>query len=217
MPWYRPLTTEPPRSTAVRHLVMIDNYDSFTHNAVDLLCQLGAHVEVLRNDELTAQEVLARKADGIVISPGPGWPADAGLCLELVRLAPPHLPILGICLGHQVIAEAFGGRIVRAEEPLHGAATRITSLGRGLMAQLPEHFEVARYHSLVVDPRHRGRRLEITCQSERGEIMGLIHRERPIEGVQFHPESYMTPLGPQLLAAFLQRVVSVGRNRAGRA
>jgi len=193
------------KSSSTHDLLMVDNYDSFTHNAVDLLTQLGARVDVVRNDVLSVEEIEARAYAGIVLSPGPGRPRDAGVCVPLVRRLGAHTPILGICLGHQAIARAYGGRIVRAVRPLHGMATEIQSDRRGLLRGLPARFEAARYHSLVVDPRRPGRELRITCRSEEGEIMGLAHPLHPVEGVQFHPESFLTPRGPALLAAFLRR------------
>jgi anthranilate synthase/aminodeoxychorismate synthase-like glutamine amidotransferase len=186
-------------------VLVVDNYDSFSHNAVDLLEQLGARVDVVRNDEVTVGDIEGRGYRGIVLSPGPGRPRGAGLCLDLVRRLGPHVPCLGICLGHQVIAAAYGGRIVRAQRPLHGFSTEIRRERRGLVRHLPARFRAARYHSLVVDPERHGRGLRVTCRSREGEIMGLAHERHPVEGVQFHPESYLTPLGPVLLAAFLRR------------
>jgi anthranilate synthase/aminodeoxychorismate synthase-like glutamine amidotransferase len=195
------------RSPAARSrpVLVVDNYDSFVHNVVDELVQLGARVEVRRNDAVGIEEVLRGGFRGIVLSPGPGRPADAGISVPLIRRLPAALPLLGICLGHQALAEAFGGRIVRAVEPLHGRATPIHHRGAGLLQGLPDAFPAARYHSLVVDPARSGRDLVVTARSERGEIMGLRHRRRPLEGVQFHPESYLTPDGPRILAAFLGR------------
>ena len=186
-------------------LLVIDNYDSFTHNAVDLLTQLGAEVDVVRNDATTVEEIAAAGHRGIVLSPGPGRPRSAGICVEVVRRLGPSVPILGICLGLQAIACAHGGRVVRAVRPLHGTATLVEGSRRGLLRSLPSRFQAARYHSLVVDPCRPGRDLVVTCRSEEGEIMGLVHRHHPVEGVQFHPESYLTPQGPLLLAAFLRR------------
>ena len=187
------------------NILMIDNYDSFTHNAVDQLTQLGARVEVVRNDRIRASAVKPGDFAGIVLSPGPGRPRDAGVCVPLIRRLGAEVPILGICLGHQAISKAYGGRIVRAVRPLHGTATPIRNRRRGLVRELPGRFEAARYHSLVVDPDRPGQDLRITCTSEEGEIMGLAHARHPVEGVQFHPESYLTPLGPVLFAAFLRR------------
>ncbi len=184
---------------------MIDNYDSFTHNAVDLLTQLGAEVEVVRNDALRAEDVGPGDYAGIVLSPGPGRPRQAGVCVALVRRLGAEVPILGICLGHQAIAAAYGGRIIRALRPLHGTATWIRHGKRGLLRSLPGRFLAARYHSLVVDPARPGRGLEATCHSAEGEIMGLAHATHPVEGVQFHPESYLSPHGPAILAAFVRR------------
>jgi len=186
-------------------LLVIDNYDSFTHNAVDLLTQLGARVDVVRNDAIPLEAVVAGAWRGVILSPGPGRPEDAGQSVELVRRAGRRIPMLGICLGHQAIAHAYGGRIVRARRPLHGTATTIEGLGLGLMTTLPARFDAARYHSLVVDPRRPGRGLLVTSRSQEGEIMGLVHARHPVEGVQFHPESYLTPTGPTLLAGFLRR------------
>ena len=186
-------------------ILMIDNYDSFTHNAVDQLTQLGAEVEVVRNDRLTLADVARGAYEGIVLSPGPGTPKDAGICVPLVRRFGTTTPIFGICLGHQAISAAYGGRIIRAQRPLHGTATPILNRRIGLLRGLPARFEAARYHSLVVDPRRPGRDLRVTCTSEEGEIMGLVHAHHPVEGVQFHPESYLSPRGPALFAAFLRR------------
>jgi anthranilate synthase/aminodeoxychorismate synthase-like glutamine amidotransferase len=200
------------RSTPDRRLlpgtgpvVVVDNYDSFTHNVVDLLEQLGARVAVVRNDEVSVEEVLAAGARGVVLSPGPGRPESAGISVPLLLRLDPAVPVLGICLGHQAIALAHGGRVVRARRPLHGTATEVFHRGEGWLRGLPRPFLAARYHSLVVDPRRPGDGLVVTARSAEGEVMALRHRSRPVEGVQFHPESYLTPEGPRLLAAFLRR------------
>ena len=187
-----------------RRLLVVDNYDSFTHNAVDELVQLGAEVVVRRNDAVDIDE--AAGFAGIVLSPGPGRPRDAGVTVPLIRALGAEVPILGICLGHQAIAEAYGGRVIRAVRPVHGSSTWIRNRRRGLLAGLPARFEAARYHSLVVDPKRPGKGLEVTATSEEGEIMALRHRVHPVECVQFHPESHLSPEGPVLFAAFLRRV-----------
>ncbi len=186
-------------------VLVVDNYDSFTHNAVHMLAQLGARVDVVRNDATTVDDIEAAAYRAIVLSPGPGRPRDAGVCIEAVRRLGPRVPILGLCLGHQAIARAYGGRVVRARRPLHGTATEVRRGRIGLVRYLPARFQAARYHSLIVDPERIGRGLRVTCRSAEGEIMGLAHRSHPVEGVQFHPESYLTPLGPVLMAAFLRR------------
>ena len=191
----------PPRPA----VLVLDNYDSFTHNLVDLLRQLGATVEVRRNDAVTVRAVAARRPRGIVLSPGPGRPEDAGILVPLVRALGSTTPMLGVCLGHQALAIAYGGRVVHARRPLHGSATPVRHLGEGLLRGLPQGFEAARYHSLVVSPRALGQGLVPTAWSPDGEIMALEHVEHPVEGVQFHPESYLTPEGPRILAAFLAR------------
>lgn len=198
-----------------RDVLVIDNYDSFTHNIVHLLAQLGATVGVVRNDVVTVPQVAASRCKAIVLSPGPGHPRTAGISVEIVRQLGARRPILGLCLGHQAIALAYGGRIVRARRPLHGTATGIRRGRIGLVRRLPARFEAARYHSLVVDPACPGEGLRVTCRSAEGEIMGLAHRRHPVEGVQFHPESYLTPLGPILLAAFLERAGLRARSPTG--
>jgi len=186
-------------------VLVIDNYDSFTHNAVDLLEQLGARVAVVRNDAISVAEVASGGWRALVLSPGPGRPRDAGVCLQVVRRVGGRLPILGICLGHQVIAAAFGGCIVRARRPLHGEASAVHHQGEGLLRGLPRPFAAARYHSLVVDRHRPGRDLEVTAWSDEDDVMAIRHRHLAIEGLQFHPESYLTQAGPRLFAAFLRR------------
>ncbi|MDJ0847430.1 MAG: aminodeoxychorismate/anthranilate synthase component II [Myxococcota bacterium] len=187
-------------------LLMIDNYDSFTYNLVQYLGELGADVEVFRNDVASVADLLARAPAGVVISPGPGEPRDAGVSLEMVHAcAERELPLLGVCLGHQSIGEAFGGRIVRARSIMHGKTSMVEHDGRGVFAGLESPFEATRYHSLVVDRGTFPDVLEESAHTDDGEIMGLRHRDLPIEGVQFHPESILTRVGKSLLARFLER------------
>jgi anthranilate synthase/aminodeoxychorismate synthase-like glutamine amidotransferase len=185
-------------------LLMIDNYDSFTYNLVQYLGELGADVVVLRNDAATAEELLARRPEGLVISPGPGDPDAAGVTLDAVRaFARARIPLLGVCLGHQAIGQAFGGRIGRARRLMHGKTSPIHHDGRGVFRGLPSPFEATRYHSLVIEPDSCPAELEVSARSPEGEIMGVRHRSLPIEGVQFHPESILTLEGKRLLANFL--------------
>lgn len=202
------------RRAGPRGIVLVDNYDSFTLNLAHLLAQLGADVQVVRHDEASVAQVLAAAPRGVVLSPGPLAPAQAGICVALVRAcarAARPVPLLGVCLGHQAIGAAFGARVVRARVPVHGRALPVSHDGHGLLAGLPDPFPAARYHSLVVSPRGLPRSLVAHAWSAEGEIMALAHAERPIEGVQFHPESYLTPDGPRLLAAFLRRCGVVPR------
>jgi len=185
-------------------LLLIDNYDSFTYNLVHYLGELGAESKVVRNDEITAAQAFAMKPGAIVMSPGPRDPDAAGICLELVAAAPPDLPILGVCLGHQAIGQACGAKVVRCHEILHGKVSAITHSGTGLFKGLPQGFSVTRYHSLVVDPETLPDCLEVTARSQSGVIMGLAHRTRPVHGVQFHPESIASEHGHALLKNFLE-------------
>jgi anthranilate synthase component 2 len=184
-------------------LLLIDNYDSFTYNLVHYLGELGAEARVVRNDEITAAEAFALKPDAIVMSPGPCDPDAAGICLELVKTAPPEMPILGVCLGHQTIGQAFGGKVVQCHEILHGKLSSITHTGTGLFTGLPQGFSVTRYHSLTIDPKTLPDCLEVTARSQSGVIMGLSHKTRPVHGVQFHPESIASEHGHALLKNFL--------------
>jgi anthranilate synthase component 2 len=185
---------------------MIDNYDSFTYNLVQYLGELGARVDVVRHDVEDVDTLLDRKPAGLVISPGPGEPADAGVSIEAVkRFSSGGTPVLGVCLGHQAIGVAFGGRIVRAGSIMHGKISEITHEGVGVFAGLPQSFEATRYHSLVIDRDSCPEILEVTARSGDGEIMGVRHRELPVEGVQFHPESILTRVGKQLLGNFVAR------------
>jgi anthranilate synthase/aminodeoxychorismate synthase-like glutamine amidotransferase len=180
---------------------MIDNYDSFTYNLVHLFEQLGADVVVRRNDAITPPEADELAPDRLVISPGPGRPVDAGVSIELIRHLGPSVPTLGVCLGHQAIIEAFGGEIGQARALLHGKASRISHDGRGIFDGLPEELEAGRYHSLAAT--RVPDELEVTAHTADGEVMGVRHRAYTIEGVQFHPESVLTPLGPALARNFL--------------
>jgi len=185
-------------------LLLIDNYDSFTYNLVHYLGELGADVAVHRNDALNVQEAMAMSPAGILLSPGPKDPAQAGICLALTRAAAETgIPLMGVCLGHQTIGEAFGGRITRCHEIVHGKMGRITHGGAGLFAGLPSPFEATRYHSLVVERDSLPDSLEITAELEDGTIMGLQHKTLPIHGVQFHPESIASEHGHRLLQNFL--------------
>jgi anthranilate synthase component 2 len=185
-------------------LLVIDNYDSFTYNLVQLLGELGADPVVRRNDQVTVAEIASGGYRGLVISPGPGEPSGAGVSLAAIRALGPQMPILGVCLGHQAIGEAFGGRIVRAPRPIHGKASRVTHDGRGIFAGVPPEIDVARYHSLVIEPDSCPPVLEVTASTADGIIMGVRHRHLPIEGVQFHPESVLTSNGVQILANFVR-------------
>jgi anthranilate synthase/aminodeoxychorismate synthase-like glutamine amidotransferase len=185
---------------------MIDNYDSFTYNLVQYLGELGADVDVVRNDVESVEALLARRPEGLVVSPGPGTPEDAGVSVEAVhRFGEARIPVLGVCLGHQAIGVAFGGRIVRARSIMHGKLSEIEHDGRGVFAGLPCPFTATRYHSLVIEEASCPAELEVTARTEDGEIMGVRHVDKPIEGVQFHPESIMTEAGKRLLGNFLER------------
>ena len=184
-------------------ILVIDNYDSFTYNLVHYLAELGAEMEVRRNDTLTAAEALALKPRAVLLSPGPCTPNEAGVCLDLIAAAPDNLPILGVCLGHQAIGQAFGGQVIRAKALMHGKTSQITHDGTGLFEGLPSPFTAARYHSLAVPADSLPDVLVPTAWTEDGEIMGLAHRTRPIHGVQFHPESILTQGGHALLGNFL--------------
>ena len=188
-------------------LLLIDNYDSFTYNLVHFLGELGADVVVRRNDAIEVQEALALRPAGIVLSPGPCTPSEAGICLPLTAAAAQAgIPLLGVCLGHQTIGEAFGGRVIRCHEIVHGKMGSMHHKGEGVFRGLPSPFQATRYHSLVVDRASLPAALEVTAWLEDGTIMGLRHREKPIEGVQFHPESIASEHGHQLLENFLDLV-----------
>jgi len=185
-------------------LLLIDNYDSFTYNLVQYLSELGTEVEVYRNDRITLDEIEQKTPERIVISPGPKTPREAGISIDLVRRFSGRVPILGVCLGHQAIGEAFGGRVARAPELMHGKMSLISHDGRTIFAGLPNPFPATRYHSLIVEDDGLPACLEVSATSPNGLIMGLRHREHKVEGVQFHPESVMTEVGKQLLQNFLR-------------
>ena len=185
-------------------LLLIDNYDSFTYNLVHFLGELGADCVVRRNDTLTASEALGLKPKAIVLSPGPCTPNEAGICLDLIKEAAGKVPLLGVCLGHQSIGQAYGGKVVRAPLPMHGKLSKISHTNTGVFKALPSTFEVTRYHSLTVERSSLPDCLEITAETEDGIIMGLQHRTDPVHGVQFHPESIASQCGHALLANFLE-------------
>jgi para-aminobenzoate synthetase component II len=185
-------------------ILVIDNYDSFTYNLVQYLGELGAALEVRRNDQTTVEEIQSLAPERIVISPGPKTPNEAGICLDIIQTLSGHIPILGVCLGHQAIGQAFGGQVVRAPEVMHGKTSLITHDGKTIFTGLPNPFPATRYHSLIVERSSLPDCLEISAFSPNGLIMGLRHKEMKVEGVQFHPESILTGAGKQLLSNFLQ-------------
>jgi len=190
-------------------ILMIDNYDSFTYNLVQYLGELGAVVETVRNDAVSVADISAMQPQGIVISPGPCTPNEAGICLEAVSALSPSCPILGVCLGHQCIGQVFGAKVVRAERIMHGKTSMISHNNQGVFAGLPQPFEATRYHSLVLQPDSIPECLEVTAWTEYAgarEIMGVRHREYNVEGVQFHPESILTTSGHDLLRNFLHSI-----------
>jgi anthranilate synthase/aminodeoxychorismate synthase-like glutamine amidotransferase len=184
-------------------LLLLDNYDSFTYNLYQYLSELGAEVEVRRNDQVTLDEIEAMQPDSIVISPGPCTPNEAGLSCQVIETFGPRIPLLGVCLGHQAIGQVYGGHVIRAPEPMHGKTSLIHHQGHGVLRNLPQPFEAIRYHSLIVERSTLPDELEITAETADGLIMGLRHRTHPVEGVQFHPESIMTSVGKDLLRNFL--------------
>jgi len=200
------MAVQPVKAKAPVRLLMIDNYDSFTFNLVQYLGELGAEVEVVRNDVETVDALLARDPAGVVISPGPGEPKTAGVSVEMVTAcARRGIPLLGVCLGHQSIGIAFGGQIVRARSIMHGKVSAIEHDGSGVLRGIESPFEATRYHSLVIERDTCPEELLITAHSDDGEIMAVRHREFPIEGVQFHPESILTRVGKKVLSSFLER------------
>jgi anthranilate synthase component II len=188
-------------------LILIDNYDSFTYNLVHYLGELGATCQVFRNDKISVAEVLKLAPKGIVLSPGPCTPNEAGICLELIEKVGPTIPLLGVCLGHQAIGQAYGGKVIRAPVLMHGKLSKISNKGQGVFKGLPKRFEVTRYHSLIVERASLPDSLAITAEtapSEGGVIMGVQHKRHPVHGVQFHPESIASEHGHALLANFLE-------------
>ncbi|WP_295165323.1 anthranilate synthase component II [Selenomonas sp. F0473] len=187
-------------------LLLLDNYDSFTYNIYQLLKDIGADVEAVRSDAMTPDEILTRGYDGVIISPGPGLPKDAGITEDAIRALGGDLPILGICLGHQAIGEVFGGKIIRADEIVHGKSSPIRHCGTGLYRGIPDGVRVARYHSLIIDRTSLPDALEITSELDDGTVMGIRHKSLPIEGIQFHPESILTPAGRAMMENYLKDI-----------
>lgn len=184
-------------------LLLIDNYDSFTYNLYQYLAEMGVDVQVRRNDQVTVDEIESMQPDQIVISPGPCTPNEAGLSCEVIATFGPRIPLLGVCLGHQAVGQVYGGKVVRAPEPMHGKTSLIYHGRKGVFQNLPRPFEANRYHSLIVERSSLPAELEITAETTDGLIMGLQHHSYPVQGVQFHPESIMTPVGKDLLKNFL--------------
>jgi para-aminobenzoate synthetase component 2 len=197
------LTEEAPASRPKARLLLIDNYDSFTYNLVQAFLVLGAEVLVYRNDAITVTQARALAPTHLCISPGPGTPYDAGVSMDMIRAFAGQVPVLGVCLGHQSIVEVFGGKVVRAGRLMHGKTSWVQHDGQGLFAGLPQPCEVGRYHSLIAEPQTLPAQLTVTARTAEGEIMGVRHRDLAVEGVQFHPESILTPQGPRLLGNFL--------------
>jgi anthranilate synthase/aminodeoxychorismate synthase-like glutamine amidotransferase len=187
-----------------KRVLVIDNYDSFTYNLVQYLEMLGAHCDVFLNDQIATADILARKPDGILLSPGPGTPDDAGVTLETIRDLGGKIPIFGVCLGHQSIGQCYGAKVVRAGRLMHGKTSPIAHEGQGVFSGLPNPFTATRYHSLVIAPETVPPELEVTAHTAEGEIMGVRHRTLPVEGVQFHPESILTDQGVQLVDNWLK-------------
>ena len=187
-----------------KKILLLDNYDSFTYNVYQLLSELGASVEVIRNDKISVDEVRSKNFDAVIISPGPGVPSDAGITEELIDTLKGELPILGICLGHQAIGEVFGGKVIRAKEIVHGKTSRLKHNNTGLYRGLDQGVEVGRYHSLIIERETLPDCLEITGELDDGTIMGVRHKNFDVEGIQFHPESILTPTGRVMMKNFLQ-------------
>jgi anthranilate synthase component 2 len=205
---------QPHRELPEMKLLVIDNYDSFTYNLVHFLGDLGAHSQVFRNDKITLDEIAAIAPEGIVLSPGPATPNEAGICLKLIDRFKDTTPILGVCLGHQAIGQAMGGDVIRAPQLMHGKTSKINHTGKGLFRGLNSGFEATRYHSLTVKPETLPDTLEVTATTDDGLIMGLQHRKLPLHGVQFHPESIASENGHALLQNFLNLARDFGLKRA---
>ena len=188
----------------MKKIILIDNYDSFTFNLYHYLSTLKVNVDVIRNDKITSNEILKRKYNKIVISPGPGNPNQSGNCLKIVKTLYKKIPILGVCLGHQIIGQVFGSKIVQAKKLMHGKTSEIISKKVGILKNLPKSFKATRYHSLIIDKKSLSKQLEITAESKDGLIMGVQHKEYDVHGVQFHPESIKTKLGIKILKNFIK-------------
>ena len=188
----------------MKKIVLIDNYDSFTFNLYHYLSSLKVHVDVIRNDKITSKEILKRRYNKIVISPGPGNPDQSGNCLKIVKSLYKKIPILGVCLGHQIIGQVFGSKIIQARKLMHGKTSKITTKKNGILKNLPKTFEATRYHSLIIDKKSLSSDLEITAETKDGLIMGVQHKKYDVHGVQFHPESIKTKLGMKILKNFIR-------------
>ena len=188
----------------MKKIILIDNYDSFTFNLYHYLSSLKADVDVIRNDQITSKEILKRKYNKIVISPGPGNPDQSGNCLKIVKSLYKKIPILGVCLGHQIIGQIFGSKIVQARKLMHGKTSKIISKKTGVLKNLPKTFEATRYHSLIIDKKSLSKDLEITAETKDGQIMGIQHKKYQVHGVQFHPESIKTKIGIKILKNFVK-------------
>ncbi len=188
----------------MKKIILIDNYDSFTFNLYHYLSSLKVHVDVIRNDKITSKEILKKRYNKIVISPGPGNPDQAGNCLKIVKSLYKGIPILGVCLGHQIIGQVFGSKIIQARKLMHGKTSKITTKKYGILKNLPKTFEATRYHSLIIDKNSLSSDLEITAETKDGLIMGVQHKKYDVHGVQFHPESIKTKLGMKILKNFIR-------------
>ena len=188
----------------MKKIILIDNYDSFTFNLYHYLSSLKINVDVIRNDQISSKEIVKRKYNKIVISPGPGNPNQSGNCLKIVKSLYKQIPILGVCLGHQIIGQVFGSRIIQTKKLMHGKTSKIMSKKTGVLKNLPETFEATRYHSLIIDKKSLSKDLEITAETKDGLIMGVRHKKYPVHGVQFHPESIKTKLGIKILKNFIR-------------